>query len=54
MSNGFQNYQVRSKTLDDIEKLEGWPDKVKIMQQNWIGRSDGVEVDFKIDGMDKV
>jgi len=32
--------------LEDIEKLEGWPDMVKTMQKNWIGRSEGVEVEF--------
>ena len=31
------------KTLDD---LKGWPDKVKLMQKNWIGKSDGCEIDF--------
>ena len=32
--------------LDDIDKLEGWPEAVKTMQRNWIGRSEGVEIDF--------
>jgi leucyl-tRNA synthetase len=32
--------------LDDLEKLDGWPEKVRIMQRNWIGRSEGTEVDF--------
>lgn len=36
------------RLLKDIELLEGWPDKVKIMQENWIGRSEGAEVQFKI------
>jgi len=36
--------------LDGIEKLEGWPEKVRTMQRNWIGRSEGAEVSFKIDG----
>ena len=36
--------------LDGIEKLEGWPEKVRTMQRNWIGRSEGAEVVFKIDG----
>ena len=39
--------------LDDLEKLPGWPDAVKTMQANWIGRSEGVEVDFKVDGSDE-
>ncbi len=32
--------------LDDLDKLEGWPEKVRTMQRNWIGRSEGTEVDF--------
>jgi leucyl-tRNA synthetase len=36
--------------LNDIGKLEGnWPDRVLTMQRNWIGRSEGAEVDFKLD-----
>jgi leucyl-tRNA synthetase len=34
--------------LDDLEKLDGWPEKVKTMQSNWIGRSEGVELDFEV------
>jgi len=49
----FKITKYAQRLLDDIEKLDGWPDKVKTMQQNWIGRSEGVEVDFKVDGMDK-
>ena len=40
------------RLLKDMELLEGWPEKVKIMQENWIGRSEGAEIDFKVDGMD--
>ncbi|ATC98377.1 MULTISPECIES: leucine--tRNA ligase [Pseudoalteromonas] len=33
--------------LDDLDKLEHWPEQVKTMQRNWIGRSEGLEIDFK-------
>ncbi len=36
--------------LRDLDRLEGWPEKVRIMQRNWIGRSEGTLVDFKLDG----
>ena len=36
--------------LNDLEQLDGWPEQVKTMQRNWIGRSEGVEMDFAIDG----
>lgn len=35
--------------LYDLEKLENWPEQVKTMQRNWIGRSEGVEVTFQVD-----
>ncbi len=44
------NYAQR--LLEDLEKLD-WPEKVKKMQSDWIGKSYGAEVDFKIDGTDK-
>lgn len=36
--------------LDDLDNLPGWPEKVKTMQGNWIGRSTGAELDFAIEG----
>ena len=36
--------------LDDLELLEEWPKRVKTMQSNWIGRSEGVEIDFPVEG----
>ncbi len=40
------------RLLTDLDKLE-WPDKVKKMQSDWIGKSYGAEVDFKVEGHDK-
>ncbi len=39
--------------LNDLDSLEGWPGKVKLMQKNWIGKSFGCEIDFEIIGLDK-
>lgn len=39
------------RLLEDLDKLD-WPEKVKKMQTDWIGRSYGAEVDFKVDGRD--
>lgn len=36
------------RLLYDLDKLEDWPERVKVMQQNWIGRSEGAEITFKI------
>ena len=38
------------RLLEDLKKLAGWPDKVKIMQENWIGKSKGAEIDFPLVG----
>lgn len=38
--------------LADIDKLEGWPDSVKIMQKNWIGKSQGAILKFKVKEID--
>jgi leucyl-tRNA synthetase len=35
--------------LDDLDKLTGWPDRVKLMQKNWIGKSHGAELVFTVD-----
>ena len=36
--------------LEELDKLEGWPDQVRTMQRNWIGRSQGVEIRFGLEG----
>jgi len=40
--------------LDEMDQLESWPERVLTMQRNWIGRSEGAEVDFQVDGSDRV
>ncbi|MGI6229665.1 MAG: leucine--tRNA ligase [Tractidigestivibacter sp.] len=40
--------------LDDLDKLTGWPENVKAQQRNWIGRSEGAEIDFKLAAEDGV
>ncbi|SDY86726.1 leucine--tRNA ligase [Tindallia californiensis] len=44
----FKITDYAEKLLQDLELLEGWPDKVKTMQENWIGKSTGAEIDFPI------
>ncbi len=39
--------------LNSIDKLDNWPERVKTMQKNWIGRSEGTIIKFKVKGMDK-
>jgi len=39
------------RLLDDLAQLDRWPQKVRVMQTNWIGRSVGAEVDFPVDGV---
>lgn len=41
------------RLLKDAEKLDGWPDKVKLMQKNWIGKSEGAEITFSIENIEE-
>ena len=51
LSQWFFNISKFSQDLlDGLDKLEQWPNKVKTMQKNWIGKSFGCEIDFKIEG----
>lgn len=38
--------------LEDIDQLDGWPEQVRTMQANWIGRSEGVQIEFAIENSD--
>jgi len=49
----FKITDYAQRLLDDIELLSDWPDRVKTMQTNWIGRSTGVNIDFPLDGSEK-
>jgi len=49
----FKITDYAERLLDNLDDLPGWPNKVKLMQKNWIGKSTGAEVTFEIDGYDK-
>ena len=55
LSQWFFNITDFSKELlDDLKNLKGWPEKVKLMQKNWIGKSIGCEIDFKLSEDEKI
>ena len=49
----FNITKFSDELLNDLKQLNGWPEKVKLMQKNWIGKSFGCEIDFKFDDNDK-
>ncbi|MEK7376995.1 MAG: leucine--tRNA ligase, partial [Candidatus Margulisiibacteriota bacterium] len=50
----FKITDYAQRLLDDIEKLQGWPESVRTMQKNWIGRSQGTSIEFKIENSGKI
>ena len=50
----FKISYFSEELLKDLDELPDWPEKVKIMQKNWIGKSYGCEIDFKIKGSNKI
>ena len=46
----FNISKFSQELLDGLDQLDNWPNKVKVMQKNWIGKSFGCEIDFKIEG----
>ena len=50
----FNITKFATELLDGLEQLDEWPNKVKIMQKNWIGKSFGCEINFKIDASEKI
>ena len=49
----FKITHYAEELLNDLNELGQWPDKVKTMQKNWIGKSTGAEINFKIDELNK-
>ncbi|MCR1900232.1 leucine--tRNA ligase [Irregularibacter muris] len=45
----FKITDYAERLLEDLDKLEGWPEKVRLMQKNWIGKSEGAEISFKME-----
>lgn len=49
----FRTTEFSEELLADLDGLDGWPEKVRLMQKNWIGKSFGANVTFQIDGSDQ-
>ena len=50
----FKITNFSEELLSDLKQLDEWPEKVKIMQKNWIGKSFGCEIDFRVEGSEKI
>ncbi|WP_455103810.1 leucine--tRNA ligase [Peptostreptococcus sp.] len=49
----FKTTEFSEELLADLDSLDGWPEKVKLMQKNWIGKSFGANVTFQLEGSDQ-
>jgi leucyl-tRNA synthetase len=49
----YKTTEYADRLLDDLEKVD-WPQRVKTMQENWIGKSKGAEIDFKVSGSEEI
>ena len=50
----FRITEYADRLLDDLGKLDKWPERVRVMQKNWIGRSEGIEVAFSLDESEEI
>ena len=50
----FKITEYADLLLDDLSKLDNWPKRVRTMQKNWIGKSEGIEISFKLEKSDVI